>query len=228
MPHLQRRAVYADDELAVERVACDGCDDPRAREESWPGDRVVVVVRGDFELRHRRGRGFADVQTMLLARGGRPFVMRHPRGRGDVCLSYRGRFVTALCDALDVDEARLVRTGELWSPLVDGAPSASDRQIADAVDYVLAARYDQPLRLPAIAREARVTTFHACRAYKRATGRTIHAALEELRLRHALAALTEGDDPIADIAYACGFANHGHLTNRFRARFGVAPSRVRR
>ncbi len=247
---LARQRLFASDELTVERVACDGHDPRRAREEVFAGDRVVIVLRGDFHLRHRRGRGFVDVRNALLARGGQPFVMAHPRGRGDVCLSFGGAAVTRLLDEHDVTGAglhtappplmtaarRLADDGGLgWQALLAQAfapdssphPSPADREIAEAVRYTLSRRFDEPVRLADVARAAAVTPFHACRAFRRATGTTIHAWLDELRLQHALAALLDGEPSIAAVAVACGFANHGHLTNRFVARFGVTPSQAR-
>jgi AraC family transcriptional regulator len=73
-----------------------------------------------------------------------------------------------------------------------------------------------------------VSVAHACRAFRRATGATIHARVREARLRHALALLLDTDRPIADIAIDVGFANQGHLGNAFAARFGVSPGRARR
>ncbi|MDB4966967.1 MAG: AraC family transcriptional regulator [Myxococcales bacterium] len=253
MALLQRRRLLDGDDLSVARVTCDGRDHGRLRDEAWPGDQLVVVLRGDFALRHRLGRGFADVRTAVLARGGRPFVMSHPRGRGDVCLSFSGSTISRLLDERDVTEVQfrhtnpslLLEAGDAdsalaWHSLLAGAfsdgdadddprpASLSDRQIAEAIGYVLAARYDEPLRLEELAREAAVSPFWACRAFKRATGTTIHGALEELRLRHALAAIVDGDEPLADVAQACGFANHGHLTNRFHRRFAATPTALRR
>jgi len=69
--------------------------------------------------------------------------------------------------------------------------------------------------------------FHACRVFHATAGTTIHGFRRELRLRHALARILDGDEPLADIALAIGFASHSHLTNQFRARFGIPPARAR-
>ena len=66
-----------------------------------------------------------------------------------------------------------------------------------------------------------------CRVFRRATGQTILGFRRELRLRHALARLLDGDEPVADIAATTGFASQSHLTNLMTARFGVTPARVR-
>jgi AraC family transcriptional regulator len=63
--------------------------------------------------------------------------------------------------------------------------------------------------------------------FRAATGTTIHGFRRELRLRHALAHLLDGDESLADIASDCGFASQSHLTNLFRERFGITPAKAR-
>ncbi len=69
--------------------------------------------------------------------------------------------------------------------------------------------------------------FHACRAFRRAMGTSIHRYQAELRMRHALALVLDTRRPLTDVAYEAGFANQGHFANAFRKRFGAAPSAVR-
>jgi AraC family transcriptional regulator len=40
--------------------------------------------------------------------------------------------------------------------------------------------------------------------------------------------LASGNQPLVDIAAACGFASASHLANRFRATLGVTPGVYRR
>jgi AraC family transcriptional regulator len=63
--------------------------------------------------------------------------------------------------------------------------------------------------------------------FRAATGTTIHGFRRELRLRHALARMLDSRDSLTEIAAATGFASQSHLTNLFRARFGVTPARAR-
>lgn len=253
MPCFRARRLHAGAELAVDRVECDGHDAPRPSEESFAGGRLIVVLRGGFVLRHRRGRDVVDVARAVLTRGGRPFVMRHPRAGGDACLSLRGPLVEALLDDYEVAdaEARPISADQFlqarrladgasdgWAALLEAlaarpgeratAASAMDRQIAAAIDFVIGERFDGPLPLGELARAAGVSVFHACRAFRRATGTTIHAHLRERRLRHALGAVLDGQSSLATVAHACGFASHAHLTDSFRSRFAVPPSRLRR
>ena len=115
-------------------------------------------------------------------------------------------------------------------PAGDTSPAGgpADQTIAARITAFIAEHYDQPLRLAALADAARVSPHHACRAFRRATGRTIHAHHEDVRLRHALALVLDTERPLAEVAAATGFANQGHLGNRFRRRFGTSPGRARR
>jgi AraC-like DNA-binding protein len=92
---------------------------------------------------------------------------------------------------------------------------------------VLRTRYAEPVSLGEIAAATGYSVFHACRVFRATTGATIHGFRRDLRLRHALARILDGDEPLADIALAIGFASHSHLTNQFRARFGIPPARAR-
>ncbi|HUQ03309.1 MAG TPA: helix-turn-helix transcriptional regulator [Kofleriaceae bacterium] len=118
------------------------------------------------------------------------------------------------------------------APAPDAAAATTatraDRDIAAAIDHAIDVAAGVDVDLAALAAEANVTTAHACRAYRRARGGTIHARVTEARLRHALALVVDTDDALAEVATATGFANQGHLGNAFRARFGTTPGRARK
>jgi AraC-like DNA-binding protein len=101
------------------------------------------------------------------------------------------------------------------------------RDLASAVARELRLSFSQSTSLGELAETTGYSVFHTCRVFQRATGQTIHGFRRELRLRHALARLLDGDEPLADIAASTGFASQSHLTNLFRARFGITPGRVR-
>jgi AraC-like DNA-binding protein len=69
--------------------------------------------------------------------------------------------------------------------------------------------------------------FHTCRVFRATTGYTIHGFRRELRLRHALARILDGGGTLTTIAADTGFASQSHLTNLFRARFGITPAKAR-
>jgi AraC-like DNA-binding protein len=55
-----------------------------------------------------------------------------------------------------------------------------------------------------------------------------HAALlQRARCEAAAAALVAGDTSLAELGFACGFADQAHFTRRFRAQVGLTPGRYR-
>ena len=65
-------------------------------------------------------------------------------------------------------------------------------------------------------------------AFKRTTGRSPARWATSLRLDRARVLLAGSDDPIAEIAAACGFVDQAHLTRSFRADAGLTPAAFRK
>jgi AraC-like DNA-binding protein len=93
--------------------------------------------------------------------------------------------------------------------------------------FVLAQRYREELSLEQLARSVYSSPFHLARLFKQRVGLSIHQYRLRLRLRAALRALADGEQNLAKLALELGFASHSHLSDRFRAAFGVAPSSCR-
>jgi AraC family transcriptional regulator len=64
--------------------------------------------------------------------------------------------------------------------------------------------------------------------FRAATDQTPHQYLLSLRLENAIQMMRKRSTPLIDIAVACGFSSHAHLTNAFRSKFGMLPSQYRR
>lgn len=104
-----------------------------------------------------------------------------------------------------------------------GAPAlAADTELARAARVELG-RGEVP-SVQELAARLGVSREHLCRAFRRATGTTVHDALDQLRLRRAADALAGGAGDLAALAAELGFAHHSHLTLRFRRAFGLPPS----
>ena len=82
--------------------------------------------------------------------------------------------------------------------------------------------------LATLAAETGYSRAHFLRMFRAATGQSPHRYLLELRLAEAQALIASRSIPLIDIAAACGFSSHAHLTTAFRSRFGVTPSAYRR
>ncbi len=135
-------------------------------------------------------------------------------------------------DPLAVEEGALAIVAAAMSAAVSGWPAApaprSTTALVEAAKEILANRYAEDLRLADLARPLFVSPFHLARAFRAGTGQSLHGYRTELRLRAALDRMAEGDERLCDVAAACGFASHSHLSDVFRRRFGTAPAKVRR
>jgi AraC-like DNA-binding protein len=98
------------------------------------------------------------------------------------------------------------------------------RESVDAARGYLAARFREPIRLSDVAAAAGVSTFHACRMFKRETGVSVNRFLHRLRLRAALAELPDCRRDITRLALDLGYSSHSHFTYAFRREFGIPPS----
>ena len=99
-----------------------------------------------------------------------------------------------------------------------GAP-AHIRRVCDLIEDGLG----EDLALDALAAEARMSSWHFVRVFRRETGATPHLYVLQRRLARARALLEAGESP-ADVAAATGFSDQSHLTNRFRRTYGVTPA----
>lgn len=77
-----------------------------------------------------------------------------------------------------------------------------------------------------IARDCAVSAGHLARAFRRATGTSLHNFHVVLALRKAKARLQQGAPP-AEAAFAGGFYDQAHLTREFVRTFGMTPGTFR-
>lgn len=249
MPQFEVTHLARTRELAAIRAACNGCDPARPCDEHARGASLWVITAGAFQLRDARGRHALDPTRALVMPAGHRFTIRHPAGP-DTCVAFHGPLIDRLAERARIvtvsprGTARLAaqlaawRRGEpdelalaeeLTAIAGAGEPAlaAPDRALVDAIAHVVRLDVERPTALCELADRAGYSLFHACRVFRATTGTTIHGFRRELRLRHALARLLDGDEPLATIADACGFASQSHLTNLFRARFGITPAKAR-
>jgi AraC-like DNA-binding protein len=100
------------------------------------------------------------------------------------------------------------------------------RTSADVIDRArvqLAARFAEPLSLGELAREVGVSPAYLSRAFRAATGQTLHMFREELRLRRSLDLLPDSRRDFTRVALDLGYSSHSHFSSRFRRYFGITP-----
>jgi len=256
MPQFAVTELAISRDVTAIRAVCDGCDPARPCDEHAGRAWLWTVTAGAFQLRDRNGIHALDPTRAILMPAGHAFVIRHPAGP-DVCVSYRGPLIEQLAASgpriVDIAPARGAR---IRAALADGDPDGlavaeelaavadektlhdgpkrniapgtpADRALVDAISHVVRLDFAASTPLSEIAARAGYSVFHACRVFRATTGATIHGFRRELRLRHALSHLLDGHDSLADVASRCGFASQSHLTNLFRARYGITPAKAR-
>lgn len=88
-------------------------------------------------------------------------------------------------------------------------------------------RYDQPLPLPELARTANMSVAQLERYFLRIYQLTPRQVIIKTRL-DAASRMLAGAASVAEIALACGYADHSAFTRQFRATVGVTPTQYRR
>ncbi|ARQ59239.1 UNVERIFIED_ORG: AraC-like DNA-binding protein [Rhizobium etli] len=84
---------------------------------------------------------------------------------------------------------------------------------------------DDPLAavsLADLARESGLSRFQVLRGFAKATGLTPHAYLLQARIHRARRLIARGT-PLAEAAFASGFADQSHMTRVFVRKYGLSP-----
>jgi AraC family transcriptional regulator len=93
-----------------------------------------------------------------------------------------------------------------------------------AIDHVLN-HLNEPLRLRALSRAARLSPFHFHRVFQALVGATPAEFVKRLRLEMALGKMARSHVPsLTSIALRCGFSSSSDFSRCFKQRFGVPPS----
>jgi AraC family transcriptional regulator len=96
-------------------------------------------------------------------------------------------------------------------------------RINRAIDHVVA-HLDQPLRLSALSRAAKLSPFHFHRVFQAVVGQTPAEFVKRLRLEKALGLMAgRRAGSLTSIALASGFASSSDFSRCFKQRYGVPP-----
>ncbi len=90
------------------------------------------------------------------------------------------------------------------------------------------AHLDSTLRMRDLAAIVRLSTGHFCRSFTRSFGVAPFAYVAGRRLARAQELMLTSDDPLSQIALACGLCDQSHLTRLFRRHLGTSPNVWRR
>ena len=115
----------------------------------------------------------------------------------------------------------LLRTRLRWGS------RGGDAWLGRAIDY-LEANYREQLRVADVAAACGVHPSHLAEIFRHRFAVSVGEWVRNRRLEFARQALLDPREPVAEVAFAAGFADQSHLTRLFRARFGLTPAAYRR
>lgn len=99
--------------------------------------------------------------------------------------------------------------------------------IENAKEYILQ-HFNEDISLHQLAQHCYVSPFHFSRIFKTVMNVSPHQYLAEVRLNHAKILLTTTNEPVTDIAFACGYNSIEHFATAYRRKFKQNPSRYRK
>jgi AraC family transcriptional regulator len=99
--------------------------------------------------------------------------------------------------------------------------------VSEAIEY-MRANLATPISLEEIGAAVNRSPSHIARQFRTSLGIPPHQYLLVLRIKEAQRMLVGTSDPIAEIAFACGFSHQEHLTRMFRRWCGTTPAAFRR
>jgi len=103
-------------------------------------------------------------------------------------------------------------------------PSALACPVVERARTLLASQFASTISLAELAQQVGVSSAYLSRAFRAATGETLHAFREDLRLRRSLDLLPDSRGDFTRVALELGYSSHSHFTSRFRRHFGITPT----
>lgn len=130
-------------------------------------------------------------------------------------------YATSMCETLLRHFVRLHR-----ATFARAAPPLHADLVTRAV-HVIETRYAEPLTVHTLAAHVGLSSAHFSALFKRATGRSPHQYLLQVRIERVREVLRSTSLPLGDIAQNFGFASQSHLNTAFRQWTGMTPTQYR-
>ena len=128
-----------------------------------------------------------------------------------------------------LDRLGQARETSVIAPLpVGNGVSREHRTPLDKIGHYLTEHFRDTLTLERLAREIGMNPSALCRHFRRRTGKTLFAVLNEIRISHACRLLRDTQQAISAIAWESGFANLSHFNRQFMSLTGQTPGEYRK
>jgi AraC-like DNA-binding protein len=106
-------------------------------------------------------------------------------------------------------------------------PSAEEPAAVAGARQFVESHVDEPITLAQVAAHVRVSRFHFCKLFKRATGMTLTEYVTRVRLEKAKVMLVNPAVRISDIVFAVGFGSISRFNSVFKHHMGMPPTDYR-
>jgi AraC family transcriptional regulator len=134
-------------------------------------------------------------------------------------------YLQALADVLFCELSRKGQGFVRASPVSRGALAGWQMR---AVTSYIEEHLGEQISLVTLARLARLSQFHFCRAFKRSFGNPPHQYQLQRRIQRAKALLSDRKNSVTDVGLALGYAQTSSFTVAFRKIIGRTPREFRR
>lgn len=131
--------------------------------------------------------------------------------------------LSVLIDLADESGARVLSTLKV-KPMC----RVADQHRIDEICLYLNENFDEEVEFAKLSKRFHMDQASLCRFFKRATGRTMTAYLNELRVGAAAQLLINTDESILDIGFRVGFGNYSNFNRQFKRIKGFGPRTLRR
>lgn len=148
------------------------------------------------------------------------------RSRYEYCSSLRMNFLQAKCMELLCGVVNDMKTAELEQRAGAGLTARDLNRVLEARDY-LSTHFCSPPSIPALARRVGVNQTKLKSSFRMTMGTTLHAFVQDIRMRKASEMLLKGDHTIAEVAYAVGYEHAANFTGAFKKYYGFLPSALK-
>jgi AraC-like DNA-binding protein len=135
-------------------------------------------------------------------------------------LFLQSKALEIVCQALEAfDQSECFRSAETTKLTAKGVLKAQ---------RFLAENYATPPSLEELAAEVGLSRSALCTGFRSLLGQSVFDHIQDLRMQHALALLSESDESITQIAYAVGYNRPSSFSVAVLRHFGATPRELRR